>query len=102
MLRAHRRVVDWMIARDNSDDIIEEISIMIKRFFKKLFGLLKSYLLVVRANKRERMAKIAASAVIDYDYGPLQNTPLLSFWLPILNTQYLIVFYSHDDCKYNV
>tara|TARA_R110000764_G_scaffold18314_1_gene49455 strand:- start:71 stop:388 length:318 start_codon:yes stop_codon:yes gene_type:complete len=59
-----------MIARDDGEHIIEEISIMIKRFFKKFFGLLKSYLLVVRASKSERMAKIAASAMIDHDYGP--------------------------------
>ena len=88
MSRVHRRVVDGMIAGDNSDDIIEEISIMIKRFFKKFFGLLKSYLLVVRASKSERMAKIAASAMIDHDYGPFHFFSLFlilrgvgSFWI---------------------
>ena len=90
-----------MIACDDGDNIVEEILIIAERFFEKIFGLLKSHLLVMRANKRERMTKMSASAMIDHNYGPLQNIPLLSFLLFTFNTQYLIVFYSHDDYKYN-
>ena len=62
MSRAHRRVVDWMIARDDGEHI-KPLSAQV------ILSLRKSHTFVVRASKSERMTKLTILARY-YDYGP--------------------------------